>query len=201
MPKTSRNMSVVSAIFVGLLAVAAGKEKLPSQYTIPLPPKPDYSALEWLIGEWSGRTTDRSAPGEVRWSFSYDLDKQFLVLRGEVSLAATKMAPASKESWMGILSAGRGQAGYVLRTFSSTGFISRYRVTVDGAEIRFTPEGGEEPPPGWLFRRLIQRTEAGGFIESVEAAPPGKAFFAYYTARLRRVAQPGASAQAPGSTK
>jgi hypothetical protein len=171
-------------------APLAAKQKPPVVYSIPLPPPADFTPLDWLLGDWAGKTTNRSAPGEVRLSATFDLDKQFIVLRGEVSLAATKSAPASRESWIGILSGNREGSGFVLRTFSSTGFIARYRVMVDGPEIRFNPEGGENPPPGWLFRRVIERVGVGELTETVQVAPPSKSFFDYYTAKLSRVTPP-----------
>jgi hypothetical protein len=186
----------IGALFVALLCTlffalpAAAKEKPTVLYTIPLPPQPDFSELDWLIGEWRGKTTGRGSAGEVHFLAGFDLGKRFVVMRGEVSLPATKSAPASQESWLGILSASPEESRYILRTFSSTGFIALYRVTVEGPEIRFNPEGGEMPPPGWLFRRLIQRTGIDEFIEDVQAAPPGKPFFDYYTAKLNRVQEP-----------
>ena len=75
----------------------------------------------------------------------------------------------------------------MLRMFSSTGFITRYQVIVEGQETYINPEGGEPPPPGWLFRTVIKRTDPRDFIETVQAAPPNKPFFDYYTARLSRV--------------
>ena len=88
---------------------------------------------------------------------------------------------------MGILSASPDGTGFILRVFSSTGFITRYRLTVDGAEVHLNPEGGDSPPPGWLFRRIWARTGPDEFTETVQAAPPGKAFFDYYTAKFARV--------------
>jgi hypothetical protein len=93
-----------------------------------------------------------------------------------------------KESWLGVLTSDRGSGGFLLRAFSNTGFITRYRVTVEGPEIRINPEGGEQPPPGWLFRTVIKRTEPQEFVETVQAAPPNKSFFDYYTAKLNRAA-------------
>jgi len=182
------------ALPVLLLLIAAGlgfgKEKPPGQYAIPLPPAPDFSGLEWLVGNWSGKTTDRSASGAVRLSVTLDLDKRFLVLRGDLALSATKTAPASQESWLGILSPHPSGQGFVLRMFSSTGFVSRYRVILDGPEVRFDPEGGEQPPPGWLFRRVLLRTGPGELTETVQAAPPSRPFFSYYTAKLTRDSAP-----------
>jgi hypothetical protein len=110
-----------------------------------------------------------------------------MLLRGEASFQATKTSPAMKESWMGVLTSDRGALGFLLRTFSSTGFITRYRVTVEGPETHINPEGGEQPPPGWLFRTVIKRTDPKEFVETVQAAPPNKSFFDYYTAKLTRV--------------
>ncbi len=162
------------------------REKSPPTYRIPLPPKPDFSALDWLVGEWAGKTTERSPEGEIRISVSFALEGRFMIFREEVSLATTKTTPTSKESWMGILSPGRNHATFVLRMFSSTGFVSRYRVTVQGGEIDFNPEGGESPPPGWLFRRVLERSGDRELNETVQVAPPRKPFFDYYTAKLTR---------------
>ena len=175
--------------------VCFAKDKPPQQYQIPIPPPPDFSSFNGLEGQWVG--TSRPA-GEVRLAISAELDKHFLIFHGEVSLASTATVPASKESWMGILSAVPAGDGFTLRVFSSTGFMSRYHVTVNGTEISFNPEGGESTPAGWLFRRTWLRTGPDAFTESVQAAPPGKPFFDYYTVTLSRVVpQPSPS---PDST-
>ncbi len=172
-------------VFGGVPAVA--KEKPSVQYTIKLPPKPDFSALGWLVGEWAGQTTNGGVQGDVRFSVNLDLDQQVMVLRGEVALPETGARPAWKETYLGILTAPQSDGGFVLQNFSSSGFITRYRVTIDGGEVRMTPAGGEQPPPGWLFRRVLDRIGVDEFTETVEAAPPGKPFFDYYTAKLERV--------------
>jgi hypothetical protein len=174
------------ACLVGAAPLVA-KEKAPTIYQIPLPPKPDFSTVDWLVGEWTGKTTDRRAQGEIHLSVSYELENQVMLLRGEASFPATKTSPAMKESWLGVLASDRGAGSFLLRTFSSTGFITQYRVTVEGQETYINPEGGERPPPGWLFRTVIKRTDPRDFIETVQAAPPDKPFFDYYTAKLSRV--------------
>jgi hypothetical protein len=185
------------ACLVGTAPLAA-KEKATTIYQVPLPPKPEFSPLDWLVGDWSGKTTDRQTPGDIRLSVSYDLDKQLMLVRGEVSFPAAQTSPAVKESWLGILTAATGGGDFWLRTFSNTGFITRYRVTVEGPEIHFNPEGGEQPPPGWLFRTVIKRTAPQEFVETVQVAPPNKTFFDYYTARLSRV-PPQEKAKQPGA--
>ena len=40
-------------------AAAAAKEKPSVQYQIPLPAPPDFSALDWLLGEWTGEPVPR----------------------------------------------------------------------------------------------------------------------------------------------
>lgn len=178
------------AFFILLCLVSsralAAPKKAPKTYSIPLPSKTDFSALDWLVGEWSGKTTEKSPPGEVHLSVTYDLDQRFLIFHERVTLASTDSQPAVDESWMGVLSGRDWGKEFTLRAFSSTGFIMRYRVTAQEAEIRFMPEGGELPPPGWLFRRLVARSGAGELTEAVEAAPPDGSFFAYYSATLRR---------------
>ena len=181
------------AIFLTILCAFSispmeAKDKPPIIHRIPLPPQPDYSALDWLGGEWTGQTLERSPQGEISLNASFDLEKRFMVFREQVSIAASDTAPESKETWMGILSPGSAGPGFILRTFSDTGFITRYRVTVEQANVYLNSDGGELPPPGWLLRRLWQRTDVGDILESVQVAPPHRAFFDYYTARLTRKA-------------
>ena len=178
-------------------AAAAAKEKPSVQYQIPLPAPPDFSALDWLLGEWTGKTLPNSPAGDLHLSISLDLEKHFLIFRGEVSLAATQTVPATKESWLGILSADPGGVGFTLQVFSSMGFITRYRVTVEGPQVRLNPEGGDRPPPEWLFRRVLERIGPGEFTETVQVAPPAKPFFDYYSAKFARVPPPAKPSPAP----
>jgi hypothetical protein len=177
---------------------APAKEKPPVIHRIPLPPKPDYGALDWLVGEWTGKTSERSPQGEVHLAISYDLEKRFMVFREQVQFAATGNVPETNETWMGILSPDPSGTGFRLRVFSNTGFITRYRVTVEESNVYLNPEGGEAPPPGWLFRRTLRRTNVGELTEAVQVAPPNKAFFDYYSAKLTRGA-PSASGPAPSA--
>jgi hypothetical protein len=188
---------LILLFLTGTVALAAPK-KPPKTYSIPLPPRTDFSPLGWLIGEWSGKTTEKSPAGEVRLSVAYDLDQRFLIFREKVTLAATDSTPAVDEAWMGVLSGAGAAKEFTLRTFSSTGFITRYRVTVQQAVVRFLPEGGEQPPPGWLFRRQLEHSNVDELTEAVEAAPPDGSFFAYYSAKLtRQTPSPAPAAAAP----
>ena len=172
------------------------KQKPPVIHRIPLPPLPDYGALDWLVGEWAGKTSGSSPQGKVHIAISYDLEKRFMVFREHVQLAATDSIPETSETWMGVLSPDPSGKGFRLSVFSDTGFITRYRVTVEEANVYLNPEGGEEPPAGWLFRRTLKRTNVGELTETVQAAPPHQAFFDYYSAKLKRTA-PAASGPEP----
>jgi hypothetical protein len=188
--RAKSRMSAVALLCAFVWPVSAihpSKEKSPAVYKIPAPPKPNFSSLEWLVGEWSGKIGTKSPTGDVHLTAAYDLEQRFMVLREQVSLEATKSAPASKESWIGILNPQSEGRSWELRAYSSHGFITRYEVTTTGNEIHFNFEGGEQPPPGWLFRRVIQRVSATEITETVQVAPPDRPFFDYYSARLNRV--------------
>ncbi len=186
-----------ATVAIGLTA----KDKPPTTYTIPLPPKPNFAPLEWLVGNWVGKTNSRGPQGEIHLSVAYALDKRFMIFQEDLTLAAGHGTPAARESWMGVLSGGP-DGGLLLETYSSTGFVMRYRVIADGTEIRLNPEGGPLPPPGWLFRRVIRQVGDAEFTETVEAAPPNKAFFDYYSARFtRNVAGEKPAAPAPSPAK
>jgi hypothetical protein len=186
--------AVLLLFLLGFPPLAASKQP-PKTYSIPLPPKTDFSDLDWLVGDWSGKTTEKSPPGDVRLSVAYGLDSRFLIFHETVTLASTGSTAAVDESWMGVLSGRPGGKEFTLRVFSSTGFITQYRVSVENALIRFVPEGGGLPPPGWLFRRMVTRSNPGELTESVEAAPPEGSFFQYYSAKLKH--QPAATGPAP----
>jgi hypothetical protein len=178
-------------------AAGAQKDKGPASYSIPLPPRPDFSPFTWIIGDWAGFSTtphaSKEAQGSVHLTISYTLDRRFLRVDEEISLPAGQAAPAQHETWMGLVGAGLSGSGFVMRSFSSTGFMTNYQVTVTDNAVRFDPEGGPNPPPGWLFRRVITRLGPGYFGETVQVAPPGKGFFDYYTAKLTQVIQPKSS--------
>ena len=179
--------NLVLAILLLWPTLLLAKEKAPITYTVPIPPPADFSPLDWLLGDWSGKILTPGPQGDVRLNFSYALEKRFVIVREEIILAETNALPGSKEYWMGILSLDSSSAGFVMRVYSSTGFMTRYRVTVEGPAINFNPEGGDQPPQGWLFRRIIQRVSPEELSETVQAAPPNKAFFDYFTVKLSRV--------------
>jgi len=180
---------LATLVFLAPALLAAG-EKQPSTYRIPLPPKPNFSSIEWMIGNWTGQMDRHSPQGQIHLSVSYDLDKRVMIFREKISLASTGELPANNESSIGILSRAPSGNSFLLQIFASTGFITQYRVTVAGPEIDFTPDGGSQTPPGWLSRRIIQRGDVDGFTETVQLAPPLKPFFDYYTAAFTRNAAP-----------
>jgi len=189
--------TLLTILILSAPAALAAKNQHPSTYRIPLPPKPDFSSIEWMVGEWTGQMVKNSPQGEIRLSVSYDLDQRVMVFREKISLAATAEVPADNESSIAILSRAPSGDSFLFEVYSSTGFISRYRVTVAGSEIDFTPDGGSQPLPGWLKRRVIQRSDVDGFTETVQMAPPQKPFFNYYTAAFTRQPPPQSSETSP----
>ena len=179
---------------------AWGKEKSPTVYRVVSPPKPDFSQLGWLLGEWAGKIGNKEPVGNAHFSAAYDLDQRFMIFREELSFDATKNAPAYKDSWIGILNSGATSNRWSLRVYTSHGFIIRYQVAAEGNEVHLSFDGGEAPPPGWLFRTVIQHISDAEFAETVQVAPPGRQFFDYYVARLTRVAKSSQPAPAAVSS-
>lgn len=183
----------------GASAGADQKDKKPAVYTIALPAKADFSALDWAIGEWAGHTeakTPGEGEGSLHLTMAYALNGRFVSISEETSLPARDASPAVRESWSGYISPSPSGPGFTLRAFSSTGFITQYHVTATPNELRFDPEGGANPPAGWLFRRVISRLAPDYFEETVEVAPPGGAFFSYYSGKLTAVLKPKTTAPA-----
>jgi hypothetical protein len=194
----------MKCVFLILLSVAAcvpapARQKSPESYTISLPPEPDFSPFQWLIGNWVGKTAGKGTQGQVILSVDYALGKRFIMLREQISLPATKTAPAVREGLLGLLSATASGKEYDLALYSSNGFVTHYKVSARSGEIDFNPSGGPVSPPGWLFRRVIRHTDPGRCTETVDAAPPGQPFFNYYTAILNQVTP--ATHPSPGHPK
>src|SRR3970282_1790301 len=114
--------SCFPALFLILALSATGKDKPPITYRLPVPAKTDFTAIEWLVGDWTGKTKGREPQGEIHLSVSFDLEERFLSLRERVTLPASAVAPEISESWMGFLAGSGSGADFVLRVFSSTGF-------------------------------------------------------------------------------
>lgn len=175
----------MKSFLLALLLAAAAKDKPPTTYAIPLPAKPSFAPFEWLVGEWVGKTGGRGPQGEIHLSVAFALDNRFMIFRQESRLTASPSAPPALESWIGILSGGPN-GSFLLDTYSSTGFVTRYGVTAEGSEIHLNSQGGSLPPPGWLFRGTIERAGEAEFNETVQMAPPNRPFFDYYSARFTR---------------
>lgn len=196
MSRHGSSLRSASFLLFLLAGLGRGADKQPVTYSIPLPPKPDFSALAWLIGDWEGHTIGKDSQGDVHLTVSYSLNQRFMLIREEVSLPAGKTSPAVHETRMGFLGPDPSRPGYRLQTYSSTGFVTLYYVTAGPDEVRFDPEGGANPPPGWLFRRRITRLPSF-FSDKVEVAPPGGTFFEYYSAKLTQVIEPKPAATKP----
>jgi hypothetical protein len=199
-----RESLIAASLLLVLAGVAAAadprSDKQPATYTIPLPPKPDFSPLAWLVGDWAGHTTGKDSQGDVHLTLSYALDQRFIIFREEVSLPAGRSSPALHESSMGLIAAELSRPGYRLQLYSRTGFITLYHVTATPDQARFDPEGGVNPPPGWLFRRTITRVGPDVCNDQVQVAPPDKAFFEYYSATLTLAPQTKTPAAKPATS-
>src|SRR5690242_3065853 len=116
-----RTLIVISVCLAALAPSACwGKDKGPAVYTIQTPPKPDFAALAWLVGDWSGKIGAEKQPiGDVHFSAAYDLEQHFIILREQLWTENTKSAPGLRESWMGVLSPRPDVKSWLLRIYSN----------------------------------------------------------------------------------
>lgn len=78
---------------------------------------------------------------------------------------------------------------FVLRQFSSEGFVNQYvldHIGDDGKTIVFITESMENLPPGFHARKTFTILNADEFTDTFELAPPGKDLEKYIETRVRR---------------
>lgn len=68
-PHFAENRGLIRVLLLAFIcamtgAILAGKDKPPVQYKIPIPTPPDFSTLDWLQGQWNGKTLSNGAPGK-----------------------------------------------------------------------------------------------------------------------------------------
>ncbi len=152
----------------------------------PSAPPADWSAWEFLVGDWVGEGTGSPGEGTGGFTFSYDLQKRILVRRNFAEYPATNDRPAFRHDDLLIVYQESGKparADY----YDNEGHVIHYTVSFseDKNSVIFVSEPSSSEP-----RYRLTNTKEGNdkLAISFEIAPPGKpeAFRQYIKATARR---------------
>lgn len=180
-----RPFCFVLALLAALAVFAQAGERPEAAPPDPLEP------LSVFLGEWRGEEHGVFGEGIGRRSYRRIIKGRYLLGENSSEFPPQEGLPEgdSHADWA-IFSYDQGRGTYVLRQFTSEGFVNRY-VLEPGASVPeqmvFTSEASENAPAGLRTRLSYQVVSEDEFMEVFEIAPPGQEYSVVIRNRWRRV--------------
>ncbi len=151
----------------------------------PLAPPPDWSAWQFLIGDWVGEGSGVSGEAVGGFSFGYDLQQRILVRKNFADYPATPTHPAFSHTDLMIIYSENDTTRAVY--FDNEGHVIHYTITLspDSGQFVFL---SDTQPAAPRFRFTYTKITVGRVKIRFDIAPPGEpgAFAPYLTATARR---------------
>lgn len=152
--------------------------------------KPDWSAFQFLLGNWSGDGSGQPGQGTGSFTFSFDLQEMVIVRRNQTDYPATNSSPAFSHSDLMIIYRQpnlQTQAIY----FDNEGHKIQYKtnISADGKSITFISDSLPAQP---RFQLTYASFSADSLLITFEIAPPNHPhnFSKYLEGRAHRIATP-----------
>jgi len=172
------------------LALAAFLLLQGSASTQAAPPEDPWSAVRFMVGEWTGESEGQPGKGTVKRTYRFVLGDRFL---HEQNVSTYPPQPKNEkgevhEHWS-FFSHDRGRRTLVFRQFHQEGFVNQYVMAAESSAgtVVFETEALENVPAGWKARETYEVVSPDEFIETFELASGGGAYEIYSKARFRRV--------------
>ncbi len=149
-------------------------------------PPADWSAYQFLVGEWVGEGAGSPGEGTGGFTFSFDLQKRILVRTNFAEYPAMNGRPAFRHDDLMVVHQEPGKP-VSAEYFDNEGHVIHYTVTIsgDGKSFLFVSDSSSSEP-----RYRLTNTKEGDdkLVITFEIAPPGKpdAFRQYIKASARR---------------
>jgi len=131
----------------------------------------DWSAYNFLIGQWAGEGNGAPGQGTGIVTFSYDLQKRVIVRRNETNFPKTDKAPAFSHNDLMVI---YQQGDKTLATYwDNEGHTINYTVTfsADAKKLYFTSDIIPQAP---RFRLVYDKLGENRYNNIFEIASPGK---------------------------
>jgi hypothetical protein len=154
------------------------------------PPENPWSAVQFMVGEWTGESDGQPGKGTVKRTYRFVLGGKFL---HEQNVSTYPPQPKNEkgevhEHWS-LLSHDRARHTLVLRQFHQEGFVNQYAMTAESpaGALVFESEALENVHPGWKARETYEVVSPDEFVETFELASGGGAYEVYSKTRFKRL--------------
>ena len=138
-------------------------------------PAPDWKALAWLVGDWSGAGNGAPGQGSGGFSFQFDLQGKVLVRKSFAEYPAAGEKPAYRHDDLMVVYP--EAEGFKAVYFDNEEHMIRYSIdtSTDGT-VTFVSDGPASAP---RFRLAYHKTGETTLTGKFEVAPPDKPFSTY----------------------
>ena len=157
---------------------------------VPATPVDPWSAVRFLVGEWTGESEGEPGKGTVKRTYRFVLGNKFL---HEQNVSTYPPQPKNEkgevhEHWS-FFSHDRARHTLVLRQFHQEGFVNQFSMKAESptGTVGFESEALENVPPGWKARETYEVVSPDEFVETFELASGNGAYEVYSRARFKRV--------------
>ena len=158
LPKTIRILIFIMGIF--LFCAHAKAQQSPS--------KPDWSAFQFLLGEWVGEGSGDPGQGTGIFTFSMDLQDHIILRRNRSDYPATETHPAFSHTDLMIIYQEPAPSARAIY-FDNENHTIEYNISVKGKSVVFTSDSLQGGP---RFRLTYTLLSVDSLFLTFEIAPP-----------------------------
>jgi hypothetical protein len=139
-----------------------------------------FDKFDFLIGNWQGVETGVAGDGIGFRTYSYELNKNYIVQKNQSSFPKTEKKPKGEvHRDFGVMSYNSNNSSIIFREFHVEGFTNIY-VLDEGlsneSKFVFITREIENNPGNWKARVIIEKKSKAEFIEYFDIAMDGKNF-------------------------
>jgi len=140
--------------------------------------QPDWSAFQFLLGDWIGEGSGNPGQGSGQFTFSLDLQNHVLIRRNQADYPETSERPAFSHRDMMVIYQEPGKAARAIY-FDNEGHTIRYTTDVPGTgkSVTFISDSTANGP---RFKLSYSSLASDSVLITFDIAPPGTDRFVRY---------------------
>lgn len=149
-----------------------------------------WTPFRYFVGKWEGTGKGQTAVSKLQAEAKFVLNERYLELSGKLEFQPQDQSKKGEVyEDLSFLSYDQIRKKYVLRQFSTPGFVTQYvldSAPADGKTFVFVSESMENMPVGWKARATYRILDQNEFSQTFELAAPGKDFGLISESDVRR---------------